>query len=163
MPRLVVIDETTAQSTATPYSDHVAALEIAKSLLIDFLSDDEEADNIRDIDDWTDFPDDAVLLIEEGEVIGPDGKTIHGCWTGFISSDRCPTGGPLPIPLDEYIGNGDPNLYITGIGDQIVPDGTPVNSTPSTTDEGTHPIYQLYLDAKQDECDEEEDDEADYE
>ena len=140
--RQIVVDETKEPAYAIPYSDRQQAFEKYKELLLDYLTAfsvyDEEDEEYQDIaeatseDELGSWPSDGpVLLLEEGD---------PGVWTGFSSSDRNALGGPLPLPSG-FIGNGDPNLYLT-VGR---PDGEQVPMTPSVNGEETHPLYQAHL------------------
>lgn len=143
MPRLVIVNETTEPATATPYGDHAAAFSAYKQQLLAFVTTSglyEPGDDDYELlakattpDELGSWPQDGPLfLLDEGE---------QGVWTGFISSDRCGTGGPLPLPDDDFLGNGDPDLYLTADAE----DGQAVPVMPSVTKEGVHPLYQEWL------------------
>ena len=142
--RTILIDESDDQPHAIAYSDEAAAdAEFRKRLLafvtkdLDFEAGDEEYDDLAagNYGDWPDVG--PLFLVEEGD---------QGVWTGFISSDRCGTAGQLPLPDDDFIGNGDPTFFLT-VG---VPDGQTVPAIDSVAGDYTHPLYQEWLDKYED-------------
>jgi hypothetical protein len=154
MSRFVVVNESTSQTTATPYSNHAEAkAEYRRLCITSFLEfygndDDEEYDDMLAALDKGNYDCSEVLMLDEGKA---------GVWTGFSSADRCSLGGELPFVNDgDFIGNGDPNLYLT-VGQ---PDGTRVPVTPSVLADGsTHPLY-FELGGEEDDEQIDEDDEA---
>jgi hypothetical protein len=148
MPRQVIINESAEPAYAIAYSDTDKAFRQYKKLLLaapdvkaTYGTDSAEyaeiknAKTIEDLGDWPDCS--SVMLQDEGDL---------GVWTGFSSADRCAMCGPLPLVPGEFIGNGDPNFYLT----KGVRDGTKAQATPSVKDGVIHELYQAAVDADDD-------------
>lgn len=115
--RKIVIDETVEPAVAIPFSNPALALSRCKELLLAFVAPDLDFE-----------PGD-----EEYDQIAnaTDEEALSSC-------DTC---GPLPLPDEDFIGNGDPHFYLTA----GQPDGEPVTAIESCTRDDVHTIYAAWL------------------
>lgn len=145
MLRFVVVNEGVDNPHAFVFSNESEAIAKAKEIAIPLLCEiydyevgDEELKSTVEatsIDDWPEWSEVMVFAVGESEV-------EVGVWTGFSSADRSAFGGELPLPEGEFIGNGDPSLYLTG----GVVDGGVVDRTLSVGLNGVaHPLYESWL------------------
>ena len=144
--RYIVINEVNdageykGKGFAIPFQNYEQALAFYREFLLRIIPraygyepGDKEYEELKSVDE--DFGIPGIVMCHEGKL---------GEWTGFCSSDCDSIYGELPFTdEDDFIGDGDPNLYLTG----EQPSGMWIPAIPSINESNkVHPLYQQHLD-----------------